>query len=47
MGRRFDEVDILAVWIDGIVVDDHHILAAVGVDADGSQASAGARAGLE
>ena len=35
MGRRFDEVDILAVWIDGIVVDDHHILAAVGVDADG------------
>lgn len=34
-GRRFDEVDILAVWIDGIIVDDHHILAAVGVDAEG------------
>ena len=30
MGRRFDELDILAVWIDGIIVDDHHILAAVG-----------------
>ena len=27
MGRRFDEVDILAGWIDGIIVDDHHILA--------------------
>ena len=37
MGRRFDELDILAVWIDGIVVDDHHILAAVGVDAEGSK----------
>ena len=37
MGRRFDEVDILAVWIDGIIVDDHHILAAVGVDAEGSK----------
>ena len=35
MGRRFDELDILAVWIDGIVVADHHILAAVGVDAEG------------
>lgn len=34
-GRRFDEVNILAVWIDGIVVDDHHILAAVGVAAGG------------
>ena len=37
MGRRFDEVDILAVWIDGIVVGDQHILAAVGVDAQGSK----------
>jgi transposase-like protein len=37
MDRRFDELDILAVWIDGIVVDNHHILAAVGVDAEGSK----------
>jgi transposase-like protein len=37
MGRRFDELDILAVWIDGIAVDNHHILAAVGVDAEGSK----------
>ena len=37
MGRRFDELDVLAVWIDGIVVDDHHILAAVGVDAQGEK----------
>ena len=37
MRRRFDAVDMLAVWIDGIVVDDHHILAAVGVDAAGDK----------
>ncbi len=37
MGRRFDALDVLAVWIDGIVVDDHHILAAVGVDAQGEK----------
>jgi transposase-like protein len=37
MGRRFDELDILAVWIDGIIVGDHHILAAVGVDAEGGK----------
>lgn len=35
MSRRFDQLDILAVWIDGIVVEGHHILAAVGVDAQG------------
>jgi transposase-like protein len=44
-GRRFDEVDILAVWIDGIVVDSHHILAAVGVDAEGNKHLLGLRQG--
>jgi hypothetical protein len=46
MGRRFDG-DILAVWIDGIIVDDHHILAAVGVDAEGRKHLLGLPAGLE
>lgn len=45
MGRRFDELDILAVWIDGIVVDSHHILAAVGVDAEGNKHLLGLRQG--
>lgn len=45
MGRRFDEVDILAVWIDGIVVDDHHILAAVGVDSEGAKHLLGLKQG--
>jgi transposase-like protein len=37
MKRRFDEVDILALWIDGIIVADHHILAAIGVDTAGAK----------
>ena len=45
MGRRFDEVDILAVWIDGLIVDDHHILAAVGVDAEGKKPLLGLKQG--
>ena len=35
MNRRFDDVDILVVYMDGIVIDRHHILAAVGVDCQG------------
>jgi transposase-like protein len=45
MSRRFDDVDILAVWIDGIVVDSHHVVAAVGVDADGKRHLLGLRSG--
>lgn len=35
--RRWDGVDILAVYLDGIVVASHHVLAAVGVDAKGGK----------
>jgi putative transposase len=45
MSRRFDGLDILAVWIDGIMVDAHHILAAVGVDGDGKKHLLGLRQG--
>jgi putative transposase len=45
MSRRFDEVDILAIWLDGIVVDGYHILAAVGVDSDGQKHLLGLRQG--
>ena len=37
MARRFDAVDLLAIYLDGIVVAKHHILAAVGVDAAGTK----------
>jgi len=45
MQRRFDDVDILAVWIDGIVVDTHHVVAAIGVDAEGKKHLLGLRSG--
>ena len=33
--RRFDDLDILVIYIDGLVFAEHHILAAVGIDAQG------------
>jgi transposase-like protein len=33
--RRFDDVDILVIYIDGIVFAEHNIIAAVGVDSEG------------
>jgi transposase-like protein len=35
--RRFDDVDLLAIYIDGIVVARRHVLVAIGVDATGSK----------
>jgi len=37
MGRRLEGMDILVVYLDGIVVAGHHILAAVGVDGQGKK----------
>lgn len=33
--RRFDDVEILIVYIDGIVLGTYHVIAAVGVDIEG------------
>ena len=33
--RRFDDVEILIVYIDGIVLGKYHVIAAVGVDIEG------------
>lgn len=35
--RRLDDIALLAIYLDGIVVDSHHILAAVGVDRVGEK----------
>jgi putative transposase len=35
MERSFHEIDILAVYLDGIEVAGHHVVAAVGLDAEG------------
>jgi transposase-like protein len=35
MDRDFSQVDLVAIYVDGIIVAKHHIIAAVGVDATG------------
>jgi len=35
MERRFDGIDILIVYLDGLIFGQHHVLSAVGVDAQG------------
>ena len=45
MERRFDELDILVVYIDGLAFGDYHVLASIGVDADGQKHVLGLREG--
>jgi transposase-like protein len=35
MERRFDELELLIIYIDGMVFGDHHVIGALGVDVDG------------
>jgi len=37
MRKRLETLDLLAIYLDGIVVASHHILAAVGVDREGQK----------
>jgi transposase-like protein len=43
--RRFDEYDILIIYVDGLRFGRHHVLAAVGVDCQGSKHVLGLRQG--
>jgi transposase-like protein len=43
--RRFDELDLLVIYIDGLRFGDHHVIAALGVDFDGYKHILGLRAG--
>ena len=43
--RRFDEKDILIVYIDGIVFSGHHVIVALGVDSEGHKHVLGLRDG--
>jgi putative transposase len=45
VARRFDEVEILVVYIDGIIYGEHHVLVAVGVDGEGTKHVLGLREG--
>lgn len=35
--RRWDDVELLVIYLDGIIFGDHHVLAAVGVDTGGNK----------
>ncbi len=35
--RRFDETELLIVYVDGIIFGEHHVVGAVGVDAEGTK----------
>lgn len=35
LGRRWDEVELLVIYIDGMRFADHHVISAVGVDGQG------------
>ena len=35
--RRFDDLDLLVIYVDGLIFSEHTVLAAVGVDADGKK----------
>lgn len=43
--KRFDHLDVLVVYIDGIRLGSHHILGAIGVDSAGSKHVLGLREG--
>lgn len=43
--RRFDALDILVIYLDGICLGSHHILGAIGVDSTGNKHVLGLRQG--
>jgi len=43
--RRFEDVDLIAIWIDGLVFGEHHVIAAVGLDPGGGKRVLGVREG--
>ena len=45
MERHFDDLDILVVYIDGLVFGGHHVIVSIGVDAEGRKHVLGLRDG--
>src|SRR5438045_8412268 len=35
--RRFDAVNLLVIYLDGVIFGDHHVLVAMGVDGEGKK----------
>lgn len=45
VARRFDDVDLLVIYLDGIILGGHHLLVAVGVDRLGNKHVLGLKEG--
>ena len=45
MERDFGQIDLVAIYVDGIIVAGHHLIAAIGVDASGAKQVLGVVAG--
>lgn len=45
--RRFDTIDLLVIYIDGMQFGEHHVISAVGVDRAWRQTCAGHAAGSD
>jgi putative transposase len=45
LGRDLSEIDLVVLMVDGVYVDDHVILAALGIDAEGKKHVLGVREG--
>jgi len=45
MERRFDELDVVVIYLDGVVFGDYHAVAAIGVDSVGCKHVLGLREG--
>jgi len=43
--RRFEDKDIVVIWIDGLIIGGHHVLAAMGADGQGNKHVLGLAAG--
>ena len=43
--RRFDDIDLLILYLDGLRFGEHHVIVAVGVDAQGQKHVVGLRSG--
>lgn len=43
--RRFDDVDLLVIYIDGVRLQEYHVLGALGVDSEGQKHVLGLRQG--
>lgn len=43
--RRWDDVELLAIYIDGVAVGDYHVIVALGIDSQGNKHVLGLREG--